>query len=354
MATTIGYVQKNTRVKISDSSPNEHVALFGISGSGKSTRITTIVNDIASSGGTVIAFDLGGRDFANISGKVNRISAKNDGIDLQLFDLESVKSGRESYVNFLSYIVDTFTNIFHLGVRQQGALREAVQYALQNQDKFSTEMEAIAMGLSEQQSAIAYGVSNKLWQILHGDIFRSSKKRFRKGAVNIITFEGINPSAQKELTEILLSFLWRKVRITNEKNEKICLVIDEFHHFVRNKNSVLLEMLRESRKYGVNIILATQSVAGFFPNVLGAVNQTAVQLYFRPVVSDMKKIAEMIDTENSSRWLLKLKQLRVGESIATGNLSINSREVHHPLLVHSAYKLANYETDVRELLEERV
>lgn len=353
MAMTIGYVQENIRVKISDLSPNEHIALFGISGSGKSTRISMIVDDIASAGGTVIAFDLGGRDFSNISANVNHISAKDDGIDLRLFDFESVKSGKESYINFIAYIVDTFTNIFHLGVRQQGALREAVQYALQNQKKFPTEMEAIASGLSEQQSSIAYGVLNKLWQILYGNIFRSSKKRFRKEAINIMSFEGINPSAQKELTEILLSFLWRKVRIADNKDEKICLVVDEFHHFLKYKNSVLLEMLRESRKYGVNIILATQSVAGFSQNILGAVHQTAVQMYFRPAVSDMKKIAEMIDTENSSRWLLKLKQLHVGESIATGNLSLNSREIHHPLIVHSAYKLANYETDVRELQEER-
>lgn len=353
MATTIGYVQKKTQVKISDSSPNEHIALFGISGSGKSTRITTIVNDIASSGGTVIAFDLGGRDFSNISGNVNRISARNDGIDLRLFDLEAVKSGKESYVNFLAYIVDTFTDIFRLGVRQQGTMREAVQYALQNQNKFSTEMEAIAYGLSEQQSDIAYGVLNKLWQILHGNILRSSKKRFRKGAINIISLEGINPSAQKELTEILFSFLWRKVRIMDNKDEKICLVVDEFQHFLKYQNSVLLEMLRESRKYGVNIILATQSVSGFSQNTLGAVNQTAVQLYFRPAVSDMKKIAEMIDTENSSRWLLKLKQLRVGESIATGNLSLNGREVLHPLLVHSGFNLVSNETSISELRGKR-
>lgn len=351
MATTIGYVQENTRVKISDSSPNEHIALFGISGSGKSTRISSIVEDIASTGGTVIALDLGGRDFANISGSVNRISARNDGIDLQIFDLQSVKNGKESFVNFLAFIVDTFTDIFHLGVRQQGVLREAVIYALENRDNSLTEMEAIATGLTEQQSSIAHGVSNKLWQLLHGNIFRPSKKKFHKGAINIVSFEGINPSAQKELTEVLLAFLWRKVRITEGENEKICLVVDEFHHFLRNKNCALLEMLRESRKYGINIILATQSVAGFSQNVLGAVNQTAVQLYFRPAVSDMKKIAEMIDTENSSRWLLKLKQLHVGESIATGNLSLNGREIQHPLLIHSVYSKKNNETAISELKE---
>ena len=143
------------------------------------------------------------------------------------------------------------------------------------------------------------------------------------------------------------------VLITNNKDEKICLVVDEFQHFLKYQNSVLLEMLRESRKYGVNIILATQSVAGFSQNTLGAVNQTAVQLYFRPAVSDMKKIAEMIDTENSSRWLLKLKQLRAGESIATGNLSLNGREVLHPLLVHSGFNLVSNETSISELRGKR-
>ena len=113
--------------------------------------------------------------------------------------------------------------------------------------------------------------------------------------------------------------------------------MDECQHFLTG-NSILLEMLRESRKYSANIILSTQSNTGFTSAVMSAVNQTAVQLFFRPSVSDMKKVADMIAPQDAGRWLLMLKKMRVGESVATGNLSVNGKEIHYPLIIRSSYR----------------
>lgn len=337
MSIKIGEVANNVPVTISADSPNEHIAIWGISGSGKSTRIKEIIQDIQMSGSTVIVFDLAGQDFQNLE-SVNRIYANRDGIALKIFDLHKVKTGEESYVNFLSYLVDTFSNVYKLGIQQQGALRTAMEYAIKHCSQYETEMDAIAAGLDGQASDLAIGVHNRLWQILHGGIFRKSDKQFRTAEINILDFSGINPSAQKELTEIMLSFIWKKLRTESRKEGKICLVIDECQHYFFKSSSILLEMLRESRKYGVNIILSTQSNSGFTSTVMAAVNQTAVQLYFRPSVTDMKKVADMIAPQNAGYWLLKLKELNVGESIATGNLFMNGKEIQYPLVVHSAFE----------------
>ena len=336
MPIKIGVIEKDVPVRISTNSPNEHIAVFGISGTGKSTRIREIVEDVQSSEGTVIAFDLTGEDFKTLK-SANRIHAVSDGIALQIFDTKQVKSGEESYVNFLGYVVDTFTNVYKLGIRQQGALRTAVEYAINHCSQYDTEMEALAAGLDGQDSDLASGVHNKLWQILHGGLFRKSNKQFCVGKINILDFSGVNPTAQREMVEIILSILWKKLRTENKKEDRICLVVDECQHFLTG-NSILLEMLRESRKYSANIILSTQSNTGFTSAVMSAVNQTAVQLFFRPSVSDMKKVADMIAPQDAGRWLLMLKKMRVGESVATGNLSVNGKEIHYPLIIRSSYR----------------
>lgn len=334
MSIKIGVIEKNVPVRISADSPNEHIAIWGISGTGKSTRIEEIVQDIRSSGTTVIVFDLAGQDFQNLE-SANRIYANSDGIALKIFDTRKVESGEESYVNFLSYLVDSFSNTYKLGIRQQGVLRTAIEYGIKHCAQYETEMDAIAAGLDGQDSDLALGVHNKLWQILHGGIFRKSNKQFCVGKINILNFSGINPTAQRELTEIMLSFIWKRLRTESGKSGKMCLVIDECQHFLMKSNSILLEMLREARKYGVNIILSTQSNSGLPSAVMAAVNQTAVQLYFRPSVSDMKKVADMINPQDAGHWLLKLKGLNVGESVATGNLSVNGKEIQYPLIIRS-------------------
>lgn len=336
MPIKIGVIEKDVPVRISADSPNEHIAIWGISGTGKSTRIEEIVQDIQSSGTSVIAFDISGQDFQNLK-QVNRIYAGNDGIALRIFDTKKVESGEESYVNFLSYLVDSFSTVYKLGIRQQGALRTVIEYGIKHCSQYETEMDAIAAGLDGQDSDLALGVHSKLWQVLHGGIFRKSNKQFCVGKINIFDFTGINPTAQRELTEIMLSFIWKRLRTERRKSEKICLVIDECQHFLVKSNSILLEMLRESRKYGVNIILSTQSNSGLTSAVMAAVNQTAIQLYFRPSVSDMKKIADMINPQDTGRWLLKLKELNVGESVATGNLSVNGKEIQYPLIIRSHF-----------------
>lgn len=334
MDVRIGYIENGTPVQIANSSPNNHIAIFGISGSGKSTRISKIVENIVESGGTVVAFDLAGQDYQNINSATCRISARSDGFDLKLLDTSMVEQGIESYINYISFVVDLFTDVYRLGVRQQAALRMAIEYASKNIKKFPSEMAAIQEGLNRQETAVADGVASKLWQILNAGVFRHNEKKFRRGQINILDFGGINNSAQHELAEIVLACIWRKIRLTGAK-EKICIVIDEFQNFVRSKRSALLEMLREARKYNVNIILATQTPGSIPKDVMSSISQTAVQLYFRPSICDRRAMASLISESRVSYWSGKLDDLHIGESIAVGNLAVNGRDINGPLIVRT-------------------
>lgn len=338
MRSTIGTLKDGTCVRISAKSPNEHLLLFGISGSGKSTRVNEILLENVISGRTVIAFDLNGMDYQLEPALVNRIDACEDGIDIKLLDKRAIESEGGGYINFIAYVVDMFSDIFSLGVRQKGALREAVVYACEHGEEFESEMEAIATGLEMQNSPVAQGVYNKLWTILKCGVFRQSDKSFVNGKINVLSLQNLNPSTQKNLLEIMLAVMWRVLRTGYAQLEDITIVIDEFQNLSLTRGSVLMEMLREARKYGVQIILATQTTASFSKEVSAALNQAAVQLFFRPANCDVKRIAEKISPENPDYWVIRIKQLQVGQAVAVGELCINGRDYHKPVIVESCNK----------------
>lgn len=332
----IGELKNGRTVEISKFSPNEHILLTGTSGSGKSTRLKEIIEDCHVKGRTVIVFDVNGSDFVDYDCDAEVISAIDDGMNINFFHVE--KSKREIYVNHVSYVVESFANVANLGVRQERALRDAVEFAINNKDDFANGMEAMEVGLRRQNSSEASGVLSKFWGLLQSNIFRTSKKKMILGAINVLTFSQLNPTTQRQAVELLLCELWRKCRLMKEHAEKVTVVIDEFQYLSLRKNSVLLEMLREARKYDVNLVLSTQTTTTFSKEVLAAINLTGVQLYFRPAVSDMKKTAELICPEDKGKWVLMLKTLKIGESVVNGNFSIGEKDFDHPIIIRSAYR----------------
>ena len=145
----------------------------------------------------------------------------------------------------------------------------------------------------------------------------------------------MNTGTQKIAAEVVLSCLWK--RIQNAEINDLVLVIDEFQNYIR-KGSALIEMMREARKYGVSIILSTQTLEGFSATVMAAIKQSSVQMYFRANAADIKKLSEMIDATNADCWKMRLRQLKVGESVATGMLLVGNREIDDPIVIRSEYK----------------
>ncbi len=324
---------QNHPVNISEESPNEHILLLGTSGSGKSTRLKEIMDDCYVKGRTVIAFDINGCDFVEAR-NANVISALDDGININFFNIGNA----EDYVNQVAYIVEAFSNIASLGIRQERAFRDAVEFALKNNGEFANGMEALEAGLRRQSSEVAEGVLSKFWGLFESNIFRENKKRIVAGEINVVSIQGVNSTTQRQVVELVLCELWQKCRSRELYEENTTIIIDEFQHLSLKRNSVLLEMLREARKYGINIILSTQTSALFSKEVLATISLTAIQLYFRPAVSDMKKIAELICPEEKGKWLLVLKSLKIGESVVNGNFCIGKKNFDCPIVIHSAYQ----------------
>ena len=333
----IGVIKNGYSVVISENSPNKHIAIFGKSGVGKSTRITEIVNDICAEGETVVCFDLDGTVVLDELQNYNLIDGLQDGLNLKLLQWNDGEI-EENYVAFISYAIKIISETNNFGPQQIGALRAAIEYAVEHQDEYATEMDAIERGLVIQDSAVANGVHNRLWAVLNCNVFRKSAKHIEKGKVNVISLKGIDSDTQRTILEIVFGVMWKKFRLSKGKNSPMTIVVDEFQKLNLKKNSIFTEMLREARKYEVSLILATQSADLLKKEILSAIHQTGVQLYFQLGAIDAKKAAEIIGGGNSERYLLQLKNLKKGESLVVGNVSVGGKEIFKPIVIRSQYE----------------
>ncbi len=334
MGDYVGKAAGERDVNIAESSPNRHIILSGISGSGKSMRTAELETKIVKDGGTVLEFDVNGTHSDVEAKYCNHISAVKDGLAVNFLDTTLVELGEETSANLVGYIMDTICPKAMRGARQKAAVREAIKFAIGHRNKFSTEMEAIAEGLKMQTGEAAAGAYDHLFPILEGEIFRKSVKTIREGVINIISLKGINPGTQKIIIEIMLNIIWRQMRIDGPNGKGFTLVIDEFQNLNLNQGSVLFQMLTEARKYNVRLILATQTLLTFSRKDLAVINQAAVRLFFRQNPSDAKHVAALIEPNHNEKWISELIRLPVGQAITLGELELCGRTLHRPIITH--------------------
>lgn len=342
----VGKIASGKEACIGKDSPNQHIIITGISGAGKSVRIADLERHIIDSGGTIIVLDMNGTHEKVDGAKCCHISAQEDGLNVRLLDTILVESGKETMTNLLQYALETICPRQLRGACQLAAVRNALKFAIEHKKDFAEEMNAIAFGLEEQDSNPAVGAYNHLCDILDGNIFRKSEKQFQEGKLNVVSLKGINPKTQKRVVEILLAVIWRKMRMSGEDRKQWTLVLDEFQNLTMEKDTVLFQMLTEARKYGLRLILATQTLTVFKKKELAVINQAAVKLFFQPCSSDVKSVAEFIEPERRDRWIGYLRNLKVGQAITVGELEANGREISQPIVTYSTYNESEVKNEI--------
>lgn len=348
----IGFMKNGKKVTISPTANNYHVAILGMSGSGKSTRIKENVVDLIKNGETVLFFDLEGTEHNYPEDMLNHIDLQDDGLNLKLLDLKYVEAGKESHVNFIAHISELLSGTQNLGSRQLGILRDAIEYAVKHNNEYFTDMDAIADGLILTETSSATGVYNKLWPVLRSNVFRDNGKDIVKGKINVISLEKLTDSSQKVLVEMILGSIWREALKIGPEKIHLSLILDEFQRY-EYKRSVLKPLFTQGLKYGINIIVATQSSSFLTSEIRGAVNQAATRLFFKPANGEEKKVAELISGHEVERYTLMLKKLKVGECLVVGNTCIDGVECDTPVVTQSLMSLQKKEmySEMKKLAE---
>lgn len=144
------------------------------------------------------------------------------------------------------------------------------------------------------------------------------KELLKDGNILVVQLSDVDAARRYMFTELILSDLWGEIIKGHLGKFLICL--DEIHNLNLNSGSAVHKMLRESRKYGVAMLLSTQFVGNLKDReVKLALEQAAQRVFFRPPESNLLSIARSIDAENRKKWQGILQGLGVFEYIFAGN-----------------------------------
>lgn len=323
--------------------PNGSVCITGLSGTGKTSRMNQIELESVRQGETLIVIDLhkthgDGQIFPLVQSEylkyVNRIRAVSDGLGLGILQAVHTSEGEETFVELVNSAVQALSAKQRMGARQIGILRKAVISAIESRNRYCDEAEAIKAALLQLEGESSEAVYEKLWVLLNSGCLKSASKMLEAGRINILDLTGTDMLTQSVLAELILSTIWRRVRFhEKEKRRQILIVIDEFQNLSAKMGAPLMRLLTEGRRFGISLLLATQSLEIFPSEIQPVLSQTATRLYFRPTDNEVKKIAKNISADSAAEWVKTLKNLKVGESVAVGDLEVAGREIRRPILL---------------------
>lgn len=109
----------------------------------------------------------------------------------------------------------------------------------------------------------------------------------------------------------VLRKLYRDMFTWGQANQlRLAIVLDEAHRLA--KDVTLPKLMKEGRKYGISIVVASQGLSDFHPDILG---NAGTKVIFRTNYPESKKVAPYIQPRNPHDIAARIEQLTVGSAV---------------------------------------
>lgn len=320
--------------------PNGHILTWGQSGQGKTFFTCRKIEQEAVKGKRILTLDFSGSYSENelIKNKVKL------GEDLEIKDL----SEKELYwripcndkKNFVSILAGALAECLEIGsYYQMKWLKKAIGYHMEEHLFFSISsfmhslehwMDAIELGGNSvlDKDNLAHLLSRLMpyENLCNLQIYYTDRGMMRDVPWKPVTVVQISRFADKErrfLASMMLHLIWAETRMYNESKRFDMLVLDEVQFLSLKSNSPFSAMLREGRKYGISLMVATQFLSAYDKEELETLMQAGHFLIFKPSPNDIRFSAKMIAQEGSSEWKKILENLQIGQAVLVGSYHIN-------------------------------
>ncbi len=267
-------------------SANPHVLVLGESGFGKTYAITCMLAELAMSGISSIVFDYA-QGFSPESlpkelgayVRVAQIEAAQQGLNLN--PLQSFPSDIHGATSVAQRVADTFKRVYPgIGVQQHAIVRQAVIDVLANAGsgaaglpsfgEVQKQLESYSADPDNPNRRMAATVASHISTVFvfntfrrHGQSVNWAEILGSEGKVFVINLKGLETSLEKAVTEFLLWNLIGYVESTGPGPLKCFIVLDEAHKLSFDQGSPVEKLLREGRKFGLGLILASQQAEDF-------------------------------------------------------------------------------------------
>jgi DNA phosphorothioation-dependent restriction protein DptH len=324
--------------------PNRHILIFGASGTGKTYAIQGLLSELGKSGQNSLIIDytngftpkqlerivvqhLNPQQYIvrNKPIPINPFRKQSDYID----ELEI----EENPANVAQRVMGVFSEVYNLGDQQRSALYNAIRVGVESQgDNFNLQSLLGRLRLVQEEggptASSATSVISKIQPFIDLNPFgqednESWEKIFSdfSSRCHIIQLATFSKKASRLITEFALFDLYRYYRGRGLKNNPKVIVLDEIQNLDHSLNSPLGQFLTEGRKFGISLILATQTLSNLDKDQKDRLFQASHKLFFKPADTEVKSFAQILETATGSKteeWMERLASLKRGECYSLG------------------------------------
>lgn len=314
----------------------KHLAVLGISGSGKSYAVSVLLEELISRKPeqgriAVVVFDVHGEYLGFADANKNPQFAKNTIV----IDCDKVKiSASKLNSRMVKELIPDLSGIAareldRIIMRQKREMKQGMVafdlpellLAVEKSDMKTNVKEPLVLALSSLRGMRLFGRTDN----------PSVKKTVKPGTLTIFDLSGVTNQRKKQTILYYFADKMFKGR-QKEKIPPFVLLVEEAHNFAREKvakggaisKSIIETIAREGRKFGASLCLVSQRPVQLSTTALSQCNSYMIFRITNPF--DLKHIAESceaIDADTSGA----ITSLKVGECILLGEA------VNHPLFL---------------------
>ena len=342
--------------------PNRHLLILGASGTGKTYTIQAIICELAKHGINSLIVDYTS-GFTNrqlepvVLDKLNpkQHIVRNEPLPINPFrkqrDFVDDTPIEDAPSNVAQRVTGVFSEVFYLGDQQKAVLYRVIsegvrelgddfnlRILMDRLDEISTEGGPL--------SGPAASVATKMRAFVDSDPFghedpNSWEKLFLDpvSRCHIIQLAGFPKDAARLITEFSLIDLYWYYRGRGSEDDPRIIVLDEIQNLDHRLEGPLGQLLTEGRKFGISLILATQTLSNFAKDQRDRLFQASHKLFFKPADTEIKSYAQLLadaTSYNQEHWVQQLSGLSRGECYSLGHAC---NPVTHKLEVNRTNKI---------------
>ena len=180
-----------------------------------------------------------------------------------------------------------------------------------------------------EEGKVGEALANKLSPMVKSKLFDSNSEqswqsifRDENSKTNIIQLASLSRDIMQLATEFTLWDLYAYACSYGNKSNPLPIVLDEVQNLDHRLESPLGKMLTEGRKYGLSLILATQTLSMLSKDEQDRLFQASHKLFFAPAETEIQSYAKLLEQAvpgtNRKAWLDELAKLKKGECISVG------------------------------------
>lgn len=311
-----------------------HGVIVGIPGQGKSVTTRNILNQFAAQGLPSVVFDFHGDMGPKLKFKSNEINVATEGLPFSPFEFDS--GGALPLKTASQEIAEILESIGNLGEIQTTNVNLAIRDAyrtqgwddsgavgdrLPNIDDFKISLAAV-----EAQNK-GKNAGARLLSFTDYELFRNENSQ---------NFDVLNPLGwvfnvskyrQDEVRITAGAFILRRIynemfQWDNASRPRLAIVLDEAHRL--SKDPTIPKIMKEGRKFGVVVLLVSQSMDDFAPQVI---DNAGSKIAFRTNFPASKKVASFLQSKNSAGLADML------ENLNTAHAYVSTPDLRNPKMV---------------------